>query len=284
MLLCFLLVVFSATVVLKADEDVLRPRGKSIVPTTAQQHIGLVRNPWALGIEIGGSLSFFGQSITQHQAPSYQTNLTSGSGIGPFINLAVDFALTDYVGLYARLGYDQKRFTMKGYVDGPCELPIGSGNIRPTRVESTTDQTINYWVGGVGIRARFAENWLVTGGISYHSRSSASFRQVDTIVDDSGCEFLDQQGMPVGRRSEQSGSNTALFSSQRWSLDLSIGYRIPLSSDIVLVPRFGGQFFLTPLRSNDEEDFSHPVVGQIYTIRNRTLHALQLAVGLWFNL
>ncbi|MCX7929943.1 MAG: hypothetical protein N2663_04415, partial [Chlorobi bacterium] len=165
---------------LYADEDVLRPKGKGLLAAAVESPTGLVRNPWAVGLEIGGSLSFYGQNVTQHQAPSYETNLTSGSGFGPFINFAVDYALTDYVGLQARVGYDQKRYTMKGFLDGPCEIPIGSGNISPTRVESTTDQTINYWVGGVGIRARFAENWLVTGGISYHSRSSASFRQVDT--------------------------------------------------------------------------------------------------------
>jgi len=112
MLKRFLLCVFAASLVvaLRADEDVLRPKGRP-EPSSRPPTQGIVRGPWALGVELGGSLSFFGQDVTQYQAPTYQTNLTSGSGLGPLLNLAVDYALTDALGIQARLGYDQKHFT-----------------------------------------------------------------------------------------------------------------------------------------------------------------------------
>lgn len=129
MLRCFLLCTLCLTLLVYADEDVLRPKGRlGILPT---QPLGLVRNPWAFGIEIGGTLSFFSQAITQHQSPTYQTNLTSGSGFGPFINLAVDYALNDNIGIQARLGYDQRRFSLDGYYDWPCQTPPGSGIFIP---------------------------------------------------------------------------------------------------------------------------------------------------------
>ncbi len=279
-LLCASIV--SMTVALRADEDVLRPKGRP-EPWTGPPSQGLIRNPWALGIEVGGSLSLFGQDVTQYQAPTYQTNLTSGSGLGPLLNLAVDYAITDAVGIQARLGYDRKHFTISGFIDTPCETPPGSGIYIPTRVEHTTSQTIAYWTGGLALRFRFEENWVVLAGATYHSRSNASFTDTDTITSGT-CQFYDDLGNRLGQRREQSGSNTSAFTAARWSLDLSVGYRIPLSENIIFLPRLAGQIFLTPLAADNASYGYHPVLGQIYEFTNRRLHALQLVLGVWFNL
>lgn len=281
MLRCFLLCTLCLTLLVYADEDVLRPKGRlGILPT---QPLGLVRNPWAFGIEIGGTLSFFSQAITQHQSPTYQTNLTSGSGFGPFINLAVDYALNDNIGIQARLGYDQRRFSLDGYYDWPCQTPPGSGIFIPQRVDQRGTQTINYWTAGTAIRIRFEENWLFIGGLSYFSLSNASFTATDTITEGT-CQFYDEYGNPIGQRRDFSGSNTSRFSAARWSLDASIGYRVRLNEQLVLVPRVGAQLFLTPLGPDDATTGSHPVMGRIYSFTSRQLHAMQLAIGLWFNM
>jgi len=265
-----------------ADEDVLRPQGRSTPPPQVMAE-GLVKNPWALGVELGGSLSFFGQDVTQYQAPTYQTNLTSGSGLGPLLNLAVDYALTDALGIQTRLGYDQKHFTTSGFLDSPCETPPRSGLFIPTRVEHTTSQTIAYWTGGVALRYRFEENWVVLAGATYHSRSNASFTETDSITSGT-CQFYDDVGNAIGQRRQESGSNTSAFNAARWSIDLSVGYRIPLSENIVFLPRLAGQVFLTPLAGDNLSFGYHPVLGQVYAFTNRRLHALQLVLGLWFNL
>ncbi len=282
MLKRFLLCLFVLGIAGYADEDVLRPKGRPDQPPAPQAE-GLVRNPWALGIEVGGSLSFFGQDITLHQSPDYQTNLTSGSGIGPMINIAADYALTDYVGLQARLGFDQKHYGTNGYYDAPCQQPIGSGNYVPARVDRSGSQTINYWTGGLALRYRFDERWVFIGGFTYHSRSSASFTTTDTVLT-AGCEFFDDLGNPIGQRQQESGSNTASFNAIRWSLDLNIGYRVPLSENVVLLPRLGTQIFLSPLAPDDRTTGVHPVIGPVYSFTNRRLHAVVLALGLWFNL
>ncbi|RMF35058.1 MAG: hypothetical protein D6747_03435 [Chlorobiota bacterium] len=284
MLQRFLLCVFAASVAvaLQADEDVLRPKGRP-ESWTGPPSRGLIRNPWALGIEVGGSLSLFGQDVTQYQAPTYQSNLTRGSGFGPLLNLAVDYALTDALGIQARLGYDQKHFTTSGYLDSPCETPPGSGFFIPTRVEHTRSQTIAYWTGGIALRYRFEENWVVLAGITYHSRSNASFTETDSITS-STCQFYDDAGFPIGQRRQESGSNTSAFNAARWSLDLSVGYRIPLSENIVFLPRLAGQIFLNPITGDNLSSGYHPVLGQIYAFTNRRLHALQLVLGVWFNL
>lgn len=266
-----------------ADEDVLRPKGRPGPEYRLIEPMGLVRNPWAFGVELGGTLNFFGQTITQHQAPSYQTNLTSGSGLGPFLNLALDYALNDNIGLQVRLGYDQRRYSLSGYYDWPCQTPPGSGIFMPARVNQNATQTINYWCAGTGVRIRFAENWLFIGGFSYHNLSNASFTVTDTITQGT-CVFYDDFGLPIGQRRSLSGSNTSRFSAARWSLDASIGYRVPLSEQVVLVPRIGAQLFLTPLGPDDTTTGIHPSVGQIYSFTSSQLHAMQFAIGLWFNM
>lgn len=277
-LLTFVLLVTS----LQADEDVLRPQGKP-EPLSVLSSRGIVHSPWALGIELGGMLSFFGQDITQHQAPTYQSNLTSGSGIGPFLNLAIDYALTDALGIQARLGYEQVHYSMNGIYDAPCETPPGSGFFIPTRIERSSSQTIAYWTGGFALRYRTESEWIIQGGVTYHSRSNASFSTTDTITTVT-CQFYDDFGSPIGQRRTASSSNTSDFAAARWSLDVSVGYRIPLSENVVFIPRLGGQLFLSPLAGDDVTSGFHPVLGQIYTFANRRLHALQLALGLWFNI
>ncbi len=277
-LLTFVLLVTS----LQADEDVLRPHGKP-EPVSASPPRGIVHSPWALGIELGGMLSLFGQDITQHQTPTYQSNLTSGSGIGPFLNLAIDYALTDALGIQARLGYEQVHYSMSGFYDAPCETPPGSGFFIPTRIERSSSQTIAYWTGGFALRYRTESEWIIQGGVTYHSRSNASFSTTDTITTVT-CQFYDNFGTPIGQRRTSSGSNTNDFAAARWSLDVSVGYRIPLSENVVLIPRLGGQLFLNPLADDDATSGFHPVLGRIYTFASRRLHALQLALGLWFNI
>jgi hypothetical protein len=283
MLRCFLLSVVSLVTLLYADEDVLRPKGRVGSQAPIVQPEGLVRNPWAFGIELGGSLSFFAQNITLHQSPDYETNMTGGSGFGPLINVALDYALTDQLGLQLRLGYDRKHYTVSGYLDAPCETPPGSGFYLPARLNEDYSQTVNYWTGNIGIRYRFADSWLLTAGFTYHARSNASYTVTDTITEGT-CQFHDDLGNPLGQRRQLTGSNTAGFNASRWSLDLGIGYRIPLSENVVLVPRLNGQLFLSPLAPDDSASGRHPAVGQIYSYTDRRLHALQLIVGFWFNL
>jgi hypothetical protein len=282
MLQRFLLWAVIAGAVVYADEDVLRPKGRTEQAPTVMPE-GIVRSPWALGIELGGTLSLFGQDITLYQSPDYQTNLTSGSGLGPLVNLAIDYALTDNVGLQARLGFDQKNFSSTGYLDAPCEQPPGSGYYTPARINRTSSQTINYWTGGLALRYRFEQNWILVGGFTYHSTSSASFSQTDTIISP-GCQFYNDIGIPEGQTKKTSGTNTSVFEAHRWSFDLSIGYRIPISENIVFLPRLGFQAFGTQLAPDDQTSGVHPVVGQLYGLTNRRLHALMLALGLWFNL
>ncbi len=277
-LLTFALLVTS----LQADEDVLRPQGRP-VPLSAPPPLGIVHSPWALGIELGGMLSFFGQNITQHQAPTYQSNLTNGSGIGPFLTIAIDYALTDALGIQAQLGYEQVHYSMSGFYDAPCETPPGSGFFIPTRIERSSSQTIAYWTGGFALRYRTESEWILQGGIAYHSRSNASVSTTDTITSGT-CQFFDDVGTPIGQRRTTSGSNTNDFAAARLSLNVSVGYRVPLSENVVLIPRLGGQLFLNPLAGDNVTSGFHPVLGQIYTFTNRQLHALQLALSLWFNI
>ncbi|MCX7930395.1 MAG: outer membrane beta-barrel protein [Chlorobi bacterium] len=283
MLRCFLLFTIALVTAVYADEDVLRPRGRVSGQTSIPQPEGLVHNPWALGIELGGSLSFYAQDITLHQLPDYETNITSGSGLGPLINLALDYALNDDMGVQARLGYDKKHYTLSGYLDAPCETPPRSGFYLPARLNQDYSQTINYWTGGLAFRYRFAENWLVIGGLTYHSLSNASYTETDTILTPT-CQFYDQGGNPIGQRQQISHSNTADFTAARWSIDIGIGYRVPLSKNVVLLPRLNGQLFLTEVAPNNSASGFHQALGQIYSYTNRRLHALQLVVGIWFNL
>lgn len=187
------------------------------------------------------------------------------------------------MGIQAWLGYDRKHFRINGYIDAPCETPTGSGIYVPTRIDHSTSQSIDYWTGGLALRYRFEENWVVSTGATYHSRSNASFTDTDTITNGT-CQFYDDAGNQIGQRREQSGSNTNAFFAARWSIDLSIGYRIPLSENIVFLPRLAGQLFLNPLAEDNQSYGYHPVLGQIYTFSNRRLHALQLMLGFWFNL
>lgn len=266
-----------------ADEDVLRPRGRPAGELTTIEPRGIVRNPWSLGIEAGATSSFFAQDITLYD-PDYTNNLTSGSGIGPFAALAFDYALTNEVGLQLRFAFDQKRFSGDGSMDVPCTLRP-TGEIIPAQLGVSYSQTVNYWTIGTGLRFTVADNWLLQAGITYHSRSSASLTETDTILSPDGCEFLNNETgeplpPPFNRRQTIDTTTTEYFSASRISFDASVGYRIPLSESIVLVPRIGAQVFFNRVAN----DLDLPNTAPLYSYTNRRLHALLFAVSLWFNL
>lgn len=274
------------------DEDVLRPNGRPAHLSASKKAGPRTASPFTIGVEGGLNLSFFGQNVNGALSTSPLQVFGSGSGIAPFASFFVDVALSDRIGLQARVAYDAKSYgnSEDGIVD--CSVRDENGDIvgvTDAGVNSEYTSKISYITFTPSIRIEPVDRLVILAGPTFQVRSSSLIRTLtQTVLDgESDCYF--NYGTPEQSKTFTSSDTLDTdLQETRIGLDVSIGYRIPLSSQIDLVPRVGYQWMLTRLGpdpdpiADDSREVTQGV--QAVTFTDLSLNSLQAVLGLWIRL
>jgi hypothetical protein len=115
-------------------------------------------------------------------------------------------------------------------------------------------------------------------------------------VTDSGAylsQFLFWQSLGFGQTYSDSktfkqSSTDSIAISSRVGLEAGIGYKIPISSNIYLVPQLRYQLMLTKVEM-DTYFYVYPLTDPTNQLifertENKVIHSLQLALALWFDI
>jgi hypothetical protein len=275
---------------LYAQEDVLRPRGAPVFEPWTE-----ARTPIRLGLEGGISWNSTSQSINytgvQPTPPTPTDIFKSGSGISPAAAAAVDIGIAPKLGLQFKLGYEQKKWSNSGTGIADCEDPFG--NVSPVSVQSRYTVQANYLAIGAALRYDLTPQLWLTVGPVYH-RLLGKVRETGRYEVDpnSNCGFPGPDGnlyrvLEIEAEIGPDDPVSAPPSSGRLGAELGIGYRIPLSPGLELVPRLSGQLLSSP-RNGDvdtEDEWREPTLGRLpVQWKGLSLYSVLLTVGVWFTI
>jgi hypothetical protein len=278
---------------LYAQEDVLRPRGAPVFEPWTE-----ARTPIRLGLEGGISWNSASQSINyagvQPTPPTPMDIFKSGSGISPAAAAAVDIGIAPKLGLQFKLGYEQKKWSNSGTKIADCEDSFGN-YVDSVSVQSHYTVQANYLAIGAALRYDLTPQLWLTVGPVYH-RLLGKVRQTGRYEVDpnSNCGFLGPDGnlyrvVEIEAEIGPDDPVPAPPSGGRFGAELGIGYRIPLSPGLELVPRLSGQLLSSPRNGDvDTEDKwrKHTLVPYPLPVqwKGLSLYSVLLTVGVWFTI
>jgi hypothetical protein len=251
-----------------------------------------------LGLEGGISWNSASQSINytrvQPTPPTPMDIFKSGSGISPAAAAAVDIGIAPKLGLQFKLGYEQKKWSNSGTRIADCVDFLGN-YVYPVTVSVQSHYTVqaNYLAIGAALRYDLTPQLWLTVGPVYH-RLLGKVRQTGRYEADpnSNCYFLDPYGTPrrVWEPKVERGpddTDPEAPSGGRFGAELGIGYRIPLSPGLELVPRLSGQLLSSPRNGDvDTEDWwREPKLDRLpVQWKGLSLYSVLLTVGVWFTI
>lgn len=270
------------------DEDVLRPHGGGKMGGRSSNSSSS-STPIMLGIEAGINYNMFSQTMNGLLPNSRFAVLQSGSGISPFVGAFIDIGLTDKLGFQVKLAYDQKKFgnTKDAIIDCQVVDPVlGNISVVDASISGEFTNTISYIDLTPQLRWNITPEFFMLIGPTAHfqlGNGSGTFKE--TINSQGDCYFnfgTAQQSKTSQINFDSLGTNTPRFGAQ-----IDVGYKIPVSHSIFLVPKVGFQYMFTKL-SEDESSFDNSKqlsTGLVpITATNKLLHSLQFSLGLWFKL
>jgi hypothetical protein len=249
-----------------------------------------------LGLEGGISWNSASQSINyyagvQPTPPTPMDIFKSGSGISPAAAAAVDIGIAPKLGLQFKLGYEQKKWSNSGTKIADCEDPFG--NVSPVSVQSHYTVQANYLAIGAALRYDLTPQLWLTVGPVYH-RLLGKVRQTERYEVDpnSDCGFPGPDGnlyrvLEIEAEIGPDDPVSAPPSGGRFGAELGIGYRIPLSPGLELVPRLSGQLLSSPRNGDvDTRDWWRgPTLGPLpVQWKGLSLYSVLLTVGVWFTI
>lgn len=278
----FLLLLLSAV----AQEDVLRPRGAPIFEPVRERRL-----PIMLGIEGGINWNTASQTL-QYQPTPGPTNtplqlFKSGNGFSPAARILADIGLNPNVGIRLHVGYDVKTVGRSGTAEADCQDFSNPANLTTTPLSVDWTFTANYLTAGAGIRYNVTPQLWLTAGIAAHFHQGNRQKEKLSTPETSNCGFLNPADGQLYRQLEvETEMNSPPMKSSRIGAELGVGYAIPISPKLWLVPQLQFQL-LSSFREDIEgldtwKQFSQGT----YTVqaRNASQHSLQLLIGLWFGL
>lgn len=292
-LLPFLLAMGAGSAAYGQEEDVLRPKGRpaSLGPTPGRTASSSL--PITIGLEGGLNLSFFSQSVSGALETSPIQTFTKGLGVAPYASIFVDVGVSPTVGVQLRAAYDRKSYGNSEDAIIDCTLFDEYGQpVQITTTPVTVDYTsaITYITLSPQIRWEPVSRLVVLAGPSFQFRGSALVTEAtQNLGQDNACFFPGPNGEQLKTRVvNDTLDNSEALNSFRLGAELSLAYRIPLSSSVDLVPRVGYQFMFTapaPAGNPVADDSRSLTLGQrIVTPSEPSLHSLQAVVGLWIRL
>lgn len=276
--------VLLVTGITSAQEDVLRPHGRpgSASPSGSTSGKGI---PFILGLEAGANFNFFSQAIDGTWEESPYNVYDQGLGVSPFFGLYADIGLSESFGIGVRILYDRKSFGNsqdEALLD--CFVENQGYTVAPISVEYT--ESVSYVTINPVLRWQATPQFFVhLGPVIQFAVDSLSNTTTFTVDESEACRFY--YGTPQESTTLTTEGSAAADPSTRFGIDVGLGYRIPLSSTIDLVPRLGYQLMFTPYSQDVEfldDSRANTIDFSPATATSPTLNSLQLSLSLWFNL
>jgi hypothetical protein len=229
---------------------------------------------WYLGIDAGltwsqfqnGPLSFYTPNPYNSKYP-LQATMDAGNGIGFVIGAALDFPLSENIGLMARVNYHTRtgsstRSTFP--VEAYRFFDDGSVEEVDATIEDKVDLTFSHLSLDVLFRVQLQKDaWYLFFGPSFSGILSNEAALKQRIVEPEDIyyieEFIDGDDIVNNFRSAESTSELSGFAGGRFDVKFGLGTWIPLSDNLFLTPEIS---IAWPLMKLVDEAYIHDRIGK----------------------
>lgn len=286
----FLLVVCLSLTASAQDEDVLRPRGSNSSNARRGSSSSSSSTPIIFGIEAGVNYNMFSQTMSGLVPDSRFALNQSGSGISPFVGAFVDIEVARNLGVQIKLAYDQKKFSNSKDAIRDCGVVdqlTGITTVVDANITGEYTNTISYIDLTPQLRWNITpELVFLIGPTAHFQLGNGSGTYTETVSSDGQCFY--NPGTPQQSKTITATVDSLATIAPRFGIQLDLGYKIPLSNSISLVPKVGYQYMFTKIANDgilqDDSKALSTGVSPDVSITDRTLHSLQFTLGLWFQL
>jgi hypothetical protein len=286
------------------QEDVLRPKGKP-----GGYDYTFERNPIIIGFEGGINYNMYSQTLAWDEfyyqeylgVPNHPTvfdGLESANGISPHFGVMLDIPINNSIGIQARFSYDIKNYgtTSRG---SDWAYYIDYGYLEE-EIDLEVDATSAYATFTPLLRINANENLFFTVGPTFHFlMGDVETTWTPTVVDQTATLdqfiFWDRDGAEsqytADFKTSSADANEQAFST-RVGLEAGVGYKIPVSTGVYLVPQGRFQYMFTKQMEdtfwyddlNNSFEYEPEYDIQFQTTTDKMLHSLQFALAIWFEL
>ncbi len=286
----FLLVVCLSLTASAQDEDVLRPRGSNSSNARRGSSSSSSSTPIIFGIEAGVNYNMFSQTMSGLVPDSRFALNQSGSGISPFVGAFVDIEVARNLGVQIKLAYDQKKFSNSKDAIRDCGVVdqlTGITTVVDANITGEYTNTISYIDLTPQLRWNITpELVFLIGPTAHFQLGNGSGTYTETVSSDGQCFY--NPGTPQQSKTITATVDSLATIAPRFGIQLDLGYKIPLSNSISLVPKVGYQYMFTKIANDgilqDDSKALSTGVSPDVSITDITLHSLQFTLGLWFQL
>jgi hypothetical protein len=287
-----------------SQEDVLRPHGERKKTGGGSTEYLYRRSPFTLGIEGGINFNMFSQDIIWEKDPNTGQDyvqhgtifdgLGSATGISPHVGIFAGFDFSSTIGVLLRLAYDNK-YVNKSLTGTDYSYNAISGfTEHPMKVDVSMNASYLSFTPLLKIQAT-PDLFFTVGPTLQFLLGDVETKWSPTVTDNSAFlnEFLFWQSMGFGSTYSETitikdaGSDSVAYT-PRLGLEAGIGYKIPISNNIFIVPQIRYQLMLTNVLT-DTYFYVFPIANPTNQLtveqsQNKMMHSLQLALALWFDL
>jgi hypothetical protein len=266
------------------DEDVLRPNGRPDGMSSSSSSSSI---PIMFGIEGGLQYNMMSQPVSGFRESSPFHTFEEGAGFSPYVAIMADIGLSSTVGIQLRAAWDAKSFSNSFTAEYDCE-DVVSGAVPIASIKQDFSGSITYVNVGMSLR------WNITPQLVFLAGPVASFRSGplkqtldEEVLSPEECYF--NFNTPEQSKTQSQTIEDSTATSSRYGLEVSLGYMIPLSSSISLVPRVEYQYMFTPFYDNPDTPFTDASAPVNYgvqtgTVSDASLNSLRFVLGLWITL
>lgn len=265
---------------LLSQEDVLRPRKPGSSTTTEKSDFK--RKPFYIGVEGGLNTNFYSQNLSwSSPVPNSIYNVySSGLGFSPYFAALIDLSLSSSWSLQGRLTYDAKSFS-NSYT-GTVDATFANGSVMDAQEELKYDATCAFFGISIFFRYDLTENlFLIFGPTIQLPIGKLDQTNTQTLLSQDAYFDLITQ-----RKVNTFTTTPATELNARIGAEFGVGYKIPLSKKILLVPQARFQFMPTLIFDNQvTNDGMRSFYGNpILSGTDNMLHSLQIGLGIWFKI
>jgi hypothetical protein len=296
----YLLIILLSLNLSFAEEDVLRPKGRTIDKKSSKNNLSNDYPKIAVGLELGLNYNIFSadmqweNELDQSRFAIYQNM----QGFSAFFGAFVDYSFDEKIGLQAKLQYGNSYVTNEGDARYDCIQYDDFGNIisidlTDTRTEYKYDfDQINL---ELYFRYNLDENIFLMGGLVILAPASQDQFEITNNILTEGCYYLED---PQNTLSERVLSRTIISNSDavntRVGLSLIGGYRYDVNESIWIAPNLQIQLLPTLILDDvtfpdDTQSAFRSSTGEIetspdLTITNQMMNHIRFSVQVGFNL
>lgn len=275
------------------DEDVLRPHGnKANGNSKVQQNaksISTSKSSIIIGLEGGLNFNMFSQTMNGLTPNSRFAVFESGSGVSPFFGAFIDYGITNNIGIQFKLAYDNKKYGNSKDAIRDCQVvdqSNGTVNIVDAQVTGNYTNSISYLDITPQLRWDATPELFVLIGPTIHLQIGKSSLEFEENISSLGECYYNYGTVNQSKTTKISLESDATVST-RIGTQIDVGYKLPISKNILLVPKIGFQYMFSKsdvdeTASDDTKLYTTGIVP--FTAINKSLNSFQFSIGIWFKL